>query len=314
MGDIPYENTFSDYRSVDGVLEPFKTTEKAAGQEVAVELSDMKFNADVPDATFDPPAEIQALLKKRKAAPAVSQAPAAPVPTGLGAGKFTIYMGGNQMATETYTLTHNDGRYELSGSGTAQMGPLEIDVERYRVVTDDAYQPIEASVKARIGQVAMAVKTTFSGGVAHNEIDNGQGPRKKDDPAGAGDVVISQNLPLFPFTLLARRVSTSTRDPQKFTAYVLGQGEAPLNVEYKGREKVAFANRSEELNHFAATVTPPQGQPIAAEVWMLPGEGRIVKIAVPQQGVEVYQDGYEPPARKGTSPEAPVQSGTSNPK
>ncbi|MGA2185041.1 MAG: hypothetical protein ABSH47_18640 [Bryobacteraceae bacterium] len=311
MGDIPYENNFSNYRSVDGVMEPYKTTEKAAGQEVEVELSEMAFNVDVPDAIFDPPAEIQALLKKQKAAP---EAPATPVTAGPGAGKFTIYMGGNQIATETYSLTHADGHYDLSGSGTAQIGPMKIDVELYRVVTDDAYQPIEASAKAKMGQVAIAVKTTFSGGVAHNEIDTGQGPQKKDDPAGAGDVVISQNLPLFPFALLARRVSTSTRDPQQFTAYVLGQGEAPLTVEYKGKEKVAFANRSEELNHFAATVTPPQGQPVTVEVWTLPGEGRIVKMTVPQQGVEVYQEGYEPPARKGSSPDAPAQSGTSNPK
>jgi hypothetical protein len=314
MGDIPYENTFSDYRNVDGVLEPFKTTEKAAGQEVEVELSEMKFNVDMPDATFDLPAEIQALLKKQKAAPEAPKAPAAPAPAGSGAGKFTIYMGGNQIATETYSLTHDDGHYDLSGSGTAQMGQMKIDVEQYRVVTNDAYQPIEASVKAKMGQVAMAVKTTFSGGVAHNEIDTGQGPQKKDDPAGAGDVVISQNLPLFPFTLLARRVNTSTRDPQQFTAYVLGQGEAPLSVVYKGKDKVAFANRSEELNHFTATLTPPQGQPIAAEVWTLPGEGSIVQLTVPQHGVEVYQEGYEPPARKGSSPEAPAQSGTSNPK
>ena len=321
MGDIPYENTSSDYRSVDGVLEPFKTTEKAAGQEVEVELSEMKYNADVPDATFDPPAEIQALLKKQKAGPEAPKAPApagpapaAPAPGGPGAGKLTIYMGGNQIATETYSLKHEGGHYDLSGSGTAQMGPMKVDVEQYRVVTNDTYQPIEASVKAKMGQVAIAVKTTFSGGVAHNEIDTGQGPQKKDDPAGAGDVVISQNLPLFPFALLARRVSTSTHDPQKFTAYVLGQGEAPLSVEYKGAEKVAFARGSEELDHFAATVTPPQGQPVTAEVWTLPGEGRIVKMTVPQQGVEVYQEGYEPSARTGSSPEAPVQSGTSNPK
>jgi hypothetical protein len=308
MGDIPYENTFSDYRAVDGVMEPFKTTEKAAGQDVDVELSEMKYNVDLPDSTFALPAEIQTLLKKKAEPPA-----AAPGDSG-GAGKFTIYMGGSLVATETYTLKHDDGHYDLSGSGAAQMGPMKIDIEQYRVVTSDSYQPIEASVKAKMGQVAIAVKTTFSGGVAHNQVDMGQGPQEKDQPAGAGDVVISQNLPLFPFTLLARRVSTSTHDPQKFTAYMLGQGEAPVSVEYRGKEQVAFAGRSEELNHFTATVTPPQGQPITADVWMLPGENRIVKMAVPQQGVEVYQEGYEPPSATGSSPGAPVQSGTSNPK
>ncbi len=313
MGDIPYENTFSDYRNVDGVQEPFKTTETAAGQEVEVTVSDMKFNADLPTSTFDPPAEIQALLKK-KAAPEPPKAPVAPPAASPRAGKFIIYMGGNQIATETYSLTHSDGRYELTGSAQAQMGPMKIDVEQYRVVTNEAYQPIEASVKAKMGAVAIDVKTTFSGGIAHNEIDTGQGPQKKDDPAAADDVVISQNLPLFPFTMLARRVSTATHEPQKFTAYVLGQGEAPVSVEFKGKEKVAFGARGEDLDHFAAAVTPPNGQQITAEVWAIPGEGRIVKMTVPKQGVEVFQEGYEPPAVKGSSSEPPAQSGTSNPK
>jgi len=271
---------------VDGVSEPFKTTEKAAGQVVEVQLAEMKFNVDLPDATFDPPAEIRALLKKQKTA--------APAPEG---GKFTIYMGGDKIASEAFSLRHDDGRYDLSGSGWAQIGKMRIDVEQFRVVTNDAYQPIEAGMKTRMASVTTSVKTLFSGGVAHNEVDNGDGPRKKDDPAGAGDVVISPNLPVFPFALLARRVNTSTRDPQAFTAYILGQGEAPLSVAYKGKENVAFADRGRELDHFTATVTSPHGQPVTAEVWTLPGEGRIVKIAAPQQGVEVYQEGYEPPAQ-----------------
>jgi len=318
MGDIPYENTFSDYRSVDGVMEPFKTTETAAGQRVEMTISDMKFNADVPESTFNPPAEIQTLLKKE--APATPPEPAKPSAASpetprsqARTGKFTIYMGGTPIATETYSLVHDAGHYELSGSGKAEMGPMKIDIEQYRVVTDDSFHPSAASVKAKMGQVDMSVDTVFSGGEAHSTIDKGAGPEKRDDPADPADVVISPNLPVFPFTLLAKRVSTSTREPQNFKAYVLGQGEAPLTVEYKGRSEVAFANRNEELNHFSATFVPPQGQAIAADVWT-ESDGRIVKMAVPDHGVEVYQEGYEPAGRSGASPGEPVQSGTANPK
>ena len=313
MGDIPYENSFTDYRDVDGTLEPFKTTEKAAGQNIELTISEMKFNADVPDAAFTPPAEIQALLRKQQPAAASASARAQTPEATANGGKFTIYMGGNPVATETWSLTHNDGHYELSGSAKADFGAMKIEIEQYRVVTDDSFHPSEASVKAKMGTVDMSVSTTFSGGMAHSEIDKGQGPEKKDDPADPGDVVISPNLPVFPFTLLAKRVSTSTREPQHFKAYVLGQGEAPLTVEYKGKEKVSFAGRSEELNHFSATFTPPQGQPIAADVWTEP-DGRIIRMSVPDRGVDVYQGGYEPAGRSGASPGAPAQSGTANPK
>ena len=313
MGDIPYENSFADYRNVDGVLQPFKTTEKAAGQNIELTISEMKFNADVPDSAFTPPAEIQALLKKQQpvaSAPAVAPKTPPVPPAGDG---FTIYMGGNPVATETYSLTHRNGHYELSGSARADFGAMKIEIEQYRVLTDNSFHPSEANVKAKMGAVDMAVNTIFSGGMAHSEIDKGQGLEKKDDPAAPGDVVISPNLPVFPFALLAKRVSTSTREPQHFKAYVLGQGEAPLTVEYKGQEKVAFAKRSEELNHFSATFTPPQGQPIAADVWTEP-DGRIIRMSVPDHGVDVYQEGYEPAGRSGASPGAPVQSGTANPK
>jgi len=315
MGDIPYENSFADYRNVDGTLEPFKTTEKAAGQDIELTVSEMKFNAEAPDSAFTPPAEIQALLKKQQPAAAAASASAraeAPESTAHSGG-FTIYMGGNPVANETYSLTHNNGHYELSGSAKADFGAMKIEIEQYRVLTDDSFHPSEASVKAKMGAVDMSVSTNFSGGMAHSEIDKGQGPEKKDDPASPGDVVISPNLPVFPFTLLAKRVSTSTQKPQHFEAYVLGQGEAPLTVEYKGREKVAFARRSEELNHFSATFTPPQGQAIAADVWTEP-DGRIIRMSVPGHGVDVYQEGYEPAGRNGTSPGAPAQSGTANPK
>jgi hypothetical protein len=82
MGDIPYDNTFADYRPVDGVLEPYKTTEKAAGQEVEVDLADMKYNADVPDSTFAPPPEIQALLKKSAPPARSGSSPEAPAQSG----------------------------------------------------------------------------------------------------------------------------------------------------------------------------------------------------------------------------------------
>ncbi len=296
MGEIPVESIFSDYRNVDGVLVSFKGSQKAAGQEFEFISTEMKANVDIPASRFEPPAEIKALLNKR-AKPVEAPKAAAPQASAKEQpGRLNLYMNGNQIATETYTLRQlDDGGYELSGSGSAQMGPMRVDIEEYRVVTDNRYRPLSASARAKLGQVNMSVKTTFSGGLAHNEIDTGQGPQKKDDPAGADDVVISQNLPLFPFTLLARRLTT-TKEPQIFKAYILGQKEVGLQVVYRGVETVEFAARKEDLNHFTATLDGPQGTPITAEVWVPADGSRIIRLAVPAQRIEVYQDGYAPAA------------------
>ena len=62
---------------------------------------------------------------------------------------------------------------------------------------------------------------------------------------------------------------------------------------FKGREKVDFAGKSAELNHLAANGTSPQGQAISLDFWV-DDNRKLIKIAVPSQGVEAYQEGFEP--------------------
>ena len=52
--------------------------------------------------------------------------------------------------------------------------------------------------------------------------------------------------------------------------------------------------RPAELNHLAVTGTTPQGQPISLDFWV-DDNRKLIKIAVPSQGVEAYQDGLRQP-------------------
>lgn len=65
MGDISAETVLSDYRKVDGLLAPFKIIQNAAGQVVIISIDSMGSNAEIPTGTFEPPAEIKALLEKK---------------------------------------------------------------------------------------------------------------------------------------------------------------------------------------------------------------------------------------------------------
>jgi len=106
-------------------------------------------------------------------------------------------------------------------------------------------------------------------------------------------IVVNSNLPLYPWTLLALRVSLDSQQPQQFPVYVLGQGEVDATVVFKAREHVDFAGKSAELNHLTVSGTSPQGQPISLDFWV-DDNRRLIKIAVPSQGVEAYQEGFEP--------------------
>jgi hypothetical protein len=64
MGEAPVEMFASDYKTLGGILVPTKITQKLAGQEIIITLSDVKTNQPIPADRFDPPAEIKALLSK----------------------------------------------------------------------------------------------------------------------------------------------------------------------------------------------------------------------------------------------------------
>jgi hypothetical protein len=141
----------------------------------------------------------------------------------------------------------------------------------------------------------MNVHTTFAGGQAKNETDTGQGPQNKDIPVNAGAVVVNANLPLFPWTVLAMRASLDTHEAQQFPVYVIGQAEVAASVVFKARERVEFASQTAELNHLNVSGTTPQGQPISMDFWVNDNR-KIIKMSVPSQGVEAFQDGFEPKA------------------
>jgi hypothetical protein len=303
MGEISAEILYSDYQKDGGVLSPHHMVNHAAGQEFVIQIQSIETNADLPKDRFDLPPEIQALVNKGAQAaskpaeakpdtPAVHQTSSA-LPD---QGKLTIYMAGNPVATENYTVQKSaGGGVDIDGSGSASIGTIKIDIEKFQVVTNANYEPVDAIAKAKLGAIPMNVHATFADGQAKNEIDTGQGPQTKNIPVHAGAIVVNANLPLYPWTILAMRASFDTHEAQQFPVYVIGQAEVNASVVFKGREHVEFAGKTAELNHLAVTGTTPQGQPISLDFWV-DDNRKLIKIAVPSQGVEAFQGGFEPMA------------------
>jgi Protein of unknown function (DUF620) len=294
MGDISAEVYADDYRKEGDLLAAHKITNKFAGQEFQITVQSVEFNVDMPKDRFDMPDDIKALLNKKPAPAAVQPAPTAAASPSNG-GKLTLYMTGKPIATETYTIQKADGKIEVNGSANAALGPIKIDIEQFKVVTDEKFQPLDAVAKGKLGQVQMNVKTTFADGKAKNEMDSGQGPQSKADTVSPGALVVSANFPLYPWSLLAMRADLKNQDPQPMPIYVLGQAEVPGTVVFKGREKVEFDGKTAELNHLTVTGTPPDSQPnsqpLVLDFWV-DDNRKVIKISVPARGVEAYQDGF----------------------
>ncbi len=307
MGEITAEVLADDYRKEGDVIVPHKMINRFAGQEFEIKVQSVEVNVEMPGDRFDLPPEIKALLKKTQDSPKPAAAAATSPASSSGAvsGKLNIFMAGKPMASESYSIQRTDGKIAVTGSGNAMIGPMKIDIEQFSVTTDEKFQPVEAVAKAKLGQVQMNVKTTFADGKAKNEIDSGQGTKEKDDAVSPGALVVNANLPLYPWSFLAMRADLKNQDPQQFPVYVLGQAEVTATVVFKGRESVEFAGKTAELNHINMSGTTPQGQAIALDFWV-DDSRKVIKIAVPSQGVEAYQEGFDrkaPP--EAAKPEAP---------
>jgi hypothetical protein len=298
MGDITAEVFSDDYRKEGDLLVAHKLTNKFAGQEFVITVASLEFNVDMPKDKFDLPDDIKALLNKPARAAVQSAPPAATSPAN--AGKLTLYMTGKPIATENYTVQKSDGKIEVNGSANATLGPIKIDIEQFKVVTDEKFQPLGATAKGKLGQVQMNVSTSFADGKAKNQMDSGQGPQSKEDAVSPGALVVSANFPLFPWSLLALRAEMKNQDPQQLPIYVLGQAEVPGTVVFKGREKVEFEGKTAELNHLTVSGTPPDGAPLVLDFWV-DDNRKVIKIAVPARGVEAYQEGFD----RKAPPDAP---------
>ncbi len=76
MGEIAVDATTKDYKIAGGVLLPHTMVQSAAGQTMTFTFTSVEWNTAIPANTFDPPAEVKALLKAPTPTPAPAPAPA----------------------------------------------------------------------------------------------------------------------------------------------------------------------------------------------------------------------------------------------
>lgn len=219
--------------------------------------------------------------------------------------KLTIYMAGKPTATETYSIDKANDKVEVTGTANAQLGTMKVSIDKFDLVEDGKFQPLSVTANATMGQMKMAHAVTFADGKAKDEITMGQGTKTKEDVIHPDALVINSTLPLFAWSILAFRAKVDSGDPQTFYAYVIGQGENPVTVVSKGVENVEFVGRKADLNHLVVTFKQSAaGDPVTADLWINDAR-RIIKIAVPAQSVEAYQDGYGPVPRPAAPDKQP---------
>ncbi|MGB8658489.1 MAG: alpha/beta fold hydrolase [Candidatus Zixiibacteriota bacterium] len=204
-------------------------------------------------------------------------------------GKFIIYAGEKESGSETWSVSESEGKIKLSDRSAFQVMGQDIIV-KLDVLMDSTLGASELNVSGKAPAGEYRVNTKFTEGKAISHLSGIQDTTLETQVHK--DVLILPNGVFFPYTFLVQRYDLKEGGTQEFFAYVVPV-EISIKVDYKGEEKVSFADAELELKKFFVNL----GGQVGVYVWANDA-GEVVSLSIPMQGIEVFKEGYKPASAK----------------
>src|SRR4051812_7253017 len=156
-------------------------------------------------------------------APAAAQQ-VEPVPGGA---TFAIYLGGNQVGREQWTLAKTDSGWVVTSSGRIA-APLDYTLNRFEMKYARDWQPLEMTLEARVRNTGITIRTSFTLTTAINEILQNNATNGKQDQISARTIVMPNNV-FASYEALAVRLWTSPVDAE-LPVYIAPTAEIKVKV------------------------------------------------------------------------------------
>jgi hypothetical protein len=230
---------------------------------------------------------VSALALLACAAIAQAQQPsAAAIPTTPTA-NFTVFVRGSAIGTEQMEVRRTADGWTIAGSG--RLGaPLNLETRRIELRYDAAWRPLSLSIDATVRDAVATVKTTVTGTSAKSDLTtNGVATDKTDEIAA--DAVLLPNPFFAAYEALAARLKDAAQGAS-VPLYVVPQGSVVLSVGPSSSERIQTLDRRIEARRTRATMVLPGGAPpLDLEIWS-DEAGRLLRVSVPAQSLEVARD------------------------
>jgi dienelactone hydrolase len=205
-------------------------------------------------------------------------------------GKFVIYYGEQETGSETWSLSTSEGEIKLTDQAQFKVSEMDI-VTNMDLILDSLLIPQKLDLDGKVHTQTYEASTEFSKGKAINHM-------KRDGDTSTTEVSLHENvfiLPnglFYPYTFLAKKYDFIKGGKQEFFAYVVPM-EISVSIEDKGKEKVDFDTTSSQLQKLFVNL----GGMVGVNLWV-DGNEEMIKLSIPMQGIEVYQEGYKPAPQK----------------
>ena len=207
-------------------------------------------------------------------------------------GKFIIYYGEKETGYENWTLSTSEGKIRLTEHAQFKVEEMDFMVNM-DLILDTLFSPQKLDMDGKVLGQAYKVSTEFSEGKTINHMSKDGDTSTVEAPVHKDALVLPNGL-FYPYTFLVRRYDFEKGGKQEFFGYVVPV-EISISIEDKGKEKVDFDTSSSQLQKLFVNLAGTVG----VNLWVDKNE-QIIKLSIPIQGIEVYQEGYKPaPEKKG---------------
>ena len=202
-------------------------------------------------------------------------------------GRLIIYYGEKESGFENYSVSVSEGRIRLTDQAQFKMTELGFAVN-LDLVLDTLFLPQSLNMDGKLQGETYQISTEFleRKAISHTKRD---GDTSTTELPMHEKALILPNALFYPYTFLVKRYDFEKGGKQEFFGFMAPQIELPITAEYKGKEKVDFEAGSSELEKLLVNL----GGVLGVNLW-LNEKKELVKLSIPLQGIEVYQQGFKP--------------------
>jgi dienelactone hydrolase len=216
-----------------------------------------------------------------------AQEPTVPVQAPGGSITYLVFLQQRPIGREDVALINDADGWTVRGS--SQLGPpLDITTRRAEIRYDAAWNARSVILEGVSRGQEVALRTTFSGGTAVNEI-TAQGTTEKKTDTVTPDTTVLPNTFLGSYAALARRLQGLAVGAE-LKGYIVPQMEIPIRVAAVASERIETARMAIASTRYSLkVVNPPPAGEIDAIIW-IDERGQWLRMSIPAQRLEVARE------------------------
>lgn len=201
---------------------------------------------------------------------------------------FNIYIRSTQVGTESVTVVRGGDGFTITSTGRVG-APINLVTRQFKARYDASWKPLELTIDASLNGQESTLHTVVTGTTATSDLTGTPG----SEPLRRTDTIDAQALFLpNPFIASYEAVSARAANAAPGTTLVLyqpGQGSFTAIVGEAVPERIQTVERVINAKRVAVTFQTAGAPPAATEVWA-DESGRLLRLRIPAQGLEVARE------------------------